>query len=193
MYSSSVIQHVLSAKGSSGCPVSFFFAQADDTSSLNSNIILRSILCQRLTNANISEDMEAKIRKAASTSAFSDILDPLREVSSATKESYIILDGLDECDKKDRKEVFKALSTLISSNNNMRLFLSGRNSLQEEVKLNFTGVERMELGGESTDEDIAAYIEGFLEEKIEDGDLKVGDPALLSEVQNVLTEGAQGM
>ncbi|KAL5903100.1 hypothetical protein ACKVV7_011408 [Pyricularia oryzae] len=75
----------------------------------------------------------------------------------------------------------------------MRLFLSGRNSLQEEVKLNFTGVERMELGGESTDEDIAAYIEGFLEEKIEDGDLKVGDPALLSEVQNVLTEGAQGI
>ncbi|KAH9431490.1 hypothetical protein MCOR02_008779 [Pyricularia oryzae] len=53
-------------------------------------------------------------------------------------------------------------------------------------------MEHLKLGHESTTEDIAVYIKGFLEEKIEDGDLKVGEPTL-SEIQTVLTEGAQGM
>ncbi|KAI6288058.1 hypothetical protein MCOR27_001082 [Pyricularia oryzae] len=190
---SSVIQHILKAKGSLGCPVSFFFAQADDADSLDAETILRSILYQRLLNTNISEEMELKIRNTVSTSAFSDVLDLLREVIPAPQTSYIVLDGLDECNKENRKRVLKALSALASPNNNVRLFLSARSSLQEEVERYFPVIERLKLGHESTNEDIAAYIKGFIDERMDDGDLKVGDPSLLDEIQRVLTEGAQGM
>ncbi|KAI6560168.1 hypothetical protein MCOR03_004459 [Pyricularia oryzae] len=190
---SSVIQHILKAKGSLGCPVSFFFAQADDADSLDAETILRSILYQRLLNTNISEEMELKIRNTVSTSAFSDVLDLLREVIPAPQTSYIVLDGLDECNKENRKMVLKALSALASPNNNVRLFLSARSSLQEEVERYFPVIERLKLGHESTNEDIAAYIKGFIDERMDDGDLKVGDLSLLDEIQRVLTEGAQGM
>ncbi|TLD28600.1 hypothetical protein PspLS_03931, partial [Pyricularia sp. CBS 133598] len=171
--------HILSAKGSLGCPVSFFFAQADNANSLDAETIFGFILCQRLLKANISEETGVKIRKAVATSDFSGIVDLLREVTPTFRKSYIVFDGLDECDKGIRKIILKRLATLVLFNNS------------EEVERHFAVKERLKLGQESTNEYIAAYIKGFLEEKVDDGDLKVGDPALLSEIQAVLTEGAQ--
>ncbi|KAK8869149.1 ankyrin repeat protein [Apiospora arundinis] len=190
---SSAIHYILNAKGSPGCPVSFFFAQSDDANSLSAHVILRSILHQRLKGIKISKAMEGRIRTIVSSSTSSDILDVLRELMPAPLKSYILIDGLDECDVKDRKELLKTLSVLVSSGSNIRLFLSSRFSLQEEVKKRFKAVERLTLDCEATNEDIATYIEGFLDEKLEDRELKVGDLALVSDIKTALIKGAQGM
>lgn len=111
----------------------------------------------------------------------------------APLKSYILIDGLDECDVNDRKKLLKMLSELVSSGSNIRLFLSSRVSLQDEVKKRFTAIERLTLDYEATSEDIGTYIKEFLDEKLKDGDLVVGDPKLVSSIKTALTEGAQGM
>jgi hypothetical protein len=123
----------------------------------------------------------------------SDILDLFKEVVPTLMKFYVLIDGLDECDTKNRRKLFKMLSLLVSSGSNIRLFLLSRVSLQTEVRKRFKDVEHLTLNCEATDEDIATYIEGFLDEKLEDGDLIVGDPALVSDIRTALTEGAQGM
>ncbi|KAK7928425.1 Vegetative incompatibility protein HET-E-1 [Apiospora marii] len=182
-----------SGKSSHGCPVSFFFAQSDDTNSLSAHVILSSILHQRLKGIKVSKAMEGRIRTIISSSTSSDVLDLLRELMPAPLKSYILIDGLDECDAKDRKELLQTLSALVSSGSNIRLFLSSRFSLQKEVKKRFTAVERLTLDCEATNEDIATYIEGILDEKLEDGELTVGDPALVGDIKTALMKGAQGM
>ncbi|KAJ1335026.1 ankyrin repeat domain-containing protein 50 [Microdochium nivale] len=190
---SSTIHHILTTKGSLGCPVSFFFAQSDDTHSLKAHAILRSILLQRLRGIKISRAVEDKIHTIVSSSTASDTLSLLIELMPELMKSYIVVDGLDECDTKDRKELLKTLSALISTNKNVRLFLSSRVSLLDEVTRQFPDVERLTLDCEATNEDIAIYISDFLDERLEEGDLKVGDPVLITCIKTALREGAQGM
>lgn len=187
------MQHILNMKGSLGCAVSFFFVQSDDNDSLDVNVILRSILRQRLEGMKISRVMEIRLQKMISSLISSDIVELLRESMTTLQESYILIDGLDECDNEDRKELLKTLSALVSSSKNVRLFLASRASLQKEIKKHFTALEHLTLDCKSTNDDIGTYIEGFIHERLQDGELEVGDPALINEIKQALTRGSQGM
>ncbi|KAH7024882.1 ankyrin repeat-containing domain protein [Microdochium trichocladiopsis] len=190
---SSAIHHLLNVKGSLGCPISFFFAEYDDAASLNPDVILRSILRQMLQGTKISQAMGRSIQSMISSPTSSDLSDLLRELTQVPLKSYIVIDGVDQCEAKDRKELLKTLSTVAIPGSNTRLFLSGRNSLQDELHKYFPGMGRLKLDCEATTDDIATYIKGFLDEKLKDGDLVVRDPTLVGDVRAALEKGAQGM
>lgn len=193
MYRASAIQYILKSCSPQVCPISFFFIQADDSESLNASNILKSLVRQRLDETNISREMVNALQKIASSAAQTDVVELLRNLMPSPQRSFILIDGLDECSKGDRKELFKTLSTLVSSRTNIRLYLSGRASLQDEIKKFFPALLHLSLDCGATDDNIATYVAGILKEKLEDDELKVGDLNLLVEIKQALAEGAQGM
>ena len=134
--------------------------------------------------------MEEKIQLIVSSCTFSDICDLLCELMPTPSECYILIDGLDQCEARDRKELLKVLSALLSSNGNIRLFLSGRISLHDELGKKFDRMERLTLDCKDTQTGIEAYIEGSIEEKLEEGDLIIGDPTFVEELKSALGRGA---
>ncbi|KAH8205298.1 hypothetical protein TruAng_000545 [Truncatella angustata] len=124
----------------------------------------------------------------------SDIIRLLGRLMVSPRSSYIIVDGLDECDNSNQKQLLAALSSLARSSPNIRLFLSGRPSLDKDLRKYFKeSVESLVIGGDSTGEDIHAYVEHIIDERIDDGDLRVRDPTLARTVKQTLIRGAQGM
>jgi hypothetical protein len=193
MCRASTIQHILQSKGLIGCLVSFFFVQLDNNDSLNAQTVLRSLLRQRLNEMKIPQKLEEKLRKIVTSPDESDLLELLCEVMSTPRKSYIVIDGLDECDEENRKKLLRALKTVASSSKNIHLYLSSRASLRDEVDKYFPVSEHLSLDCQATNNDIASYIEGILNEKIQDDELKVGDTELVQEVKKALVNGAQGM
>ncbi|KAK8074170.1 hypothetical protein PG994_005069 [Apiospora phragmitis] len=132
----SIIQQILRCKGPSSGPVSYYFVRPSGYAPPSANGILKSILQQRLDPTNISDEMEGALRKLNRASDIDDTVDLLRQFVSPGV-SYIIIDGLDEYPKSDRRDLFAALSSLLSSSSSIRLFLCGRTGLQDQIETHF--------------------------------------------------------
>ncbi|KAJ3562144.1 hypothetical protein NPX13_g8673 [Xylaria arbuscula] len=165
-----------------------------DQESLKAETIMRSLVRQRLpTSAQLSDQMEEKLRGLKYDSKLNEIAELFRDITPASKPSYIIVDGLDECDHLDRSKLLKALSSLVASTTSTRLFLASRASLSEELQKYFGSMIQVSMDNSEVSDDITTYIVGTLQERIECEDLKVGDPQLVEEIAQALAHGADGM
>lgn len=145
-----------------------------------------------MDSAEVSEEIEVALQCLESSSDIDDTLNLLHELIHPGP-SYIIIDGIDECSKSHRRELLAALSSLVYTNSGLRLFLCGRTGIQDEIETHFEQSCHIALECEHTSEDIKRYVEGIIDQKVQDGDLRVGDPSLVDEIKSTLAKGAQGM
>lgn len=103
----------------------------------------------------------------------------------------IFLDGLDECDAVERRQLLNALSTL-SDNAQVKIFISSRDSVSIDLKPKFPRFEHISMA-ENITPDIKAYIDTCLNERIQNEDLILGDESLLLTIKETLTNHADGM
>lgn len=189
-----MIDYILLEKGRSDCFVSFFFVQSDDQESLNAKSIIRSLVRQRLPRpAQLSKELEESLRKLNSHSELDDIAELFNVVTTESKLSYIVIDGLDECDKLNRAEILRALSSLVVQTQNTKVFIASRESLIGDVQKHFPTHGHISMANSDAGNDICAYVDGSIEKRIEDGDLKVGDSNLIPEIKKALIQSADGM
>ncbi|KAI0165320.1 ankyrin repeat-containing domain protein [Hypoxylon sp. FL1284] len=190
----SVIDHLFIQKGRSDILVSYYFAHHSDQESLKAETIMRSLIRQRLpTSTQLSDQMEEKLRGLKYDSELNEIAEFLCGITPASKPSYIIVDGLDECDHLDRSKLLKALSSLVASTTNTKLFLASRASLSGELQKYFGSMIQVSMDNSEVSDDIKTYIDGTLRERREREDLKVRDPQLVEEIAQALAHGADGM
>ncbi|KAI0439897.1 hypothetical protein F4803DRAFT_529395 [Xylaria telfairii] len=190
----SVVDYLFLEKGRSDCLVSCFFINSSDQESLKAETIMKSILRQRLPPATqLSDQTEERLRGLRNDINLNDIVTFLRDITCNSTPSYIIIDGLDECEKRDRVRLFRALASLISKAANTKLFLTGRESLTEEVQAHFPTISQISMNNPSAHDDMGIYIRGILCEKVNTEELKVGNSGLITEIENALTQGADGM
>jgi hypothetical protein len=109
------------------------------------------------------------------------------------KISYIVIDGLDECETPDRNRLLAALSSFAVSGENIRVFLSGRHSLRVEIQKRFAAFDSLSMDCPSARDDISIFIEDIVGEKIQNNELSIGDPRLEEDIKLALIQGAQGM
>jgi len=81
-----------------------------------------------------------------------EILNLLISSLRAIQRSYICIDALDEFPREYRQELFKSLVQVTQESPGTRLFLTGRQHIQEEIGRYFT--KRAEIRIEPTEEDI---------------------------------------
>lgn len=117
----------------------------------------------------------------------------LRQRLIQLKKFYIFIDALDELEPRERHYLVDLLAHLGLSTPSLKVFLAGRESLREELKKKLPGIERLSMASAEASADIALYIKEALNERIENGELVVGDPSLVSDIEEALTNHADGM
>ncbi|KAI0451730.1 ankyrin repeat-containing domain protein [Xylaria acuta] len=193
-YSASVVDYLFLEKGRSDCLLSYFFIDSSDRESLMAETIMKSILRQRLPPAaQLSDKAEERLRRLNDDSDLDGIITFLRDITYTSAPSYIVIDGLDECERPDRVRLLQALSSLVGIAANTRLFLAGRESLTEEIRTHFPTNRQISMDNPGAHDDMGVYIHGILREKINMGELRVGESGLITEIENALSQGADGM
>lgn len=176
--------------------VIFYFCDSSDPRSLKLGNILGTIIRQLLETIVISEVIEKQIescfrphgRVATEEELFTLLLDAVKSFS----EIYILIDGLDECDKDDINKILPMLSQLLRSTRpllKIALFSREENNIANAVK----SFPRVRVSSDKISLDLSTFIKETVESKIVCGHLCISEPLLKVEVINALIDGAQGM
>ncbi|GLA39951.1 hypothetical protein AnigIFM63309_007555 [Aspergillus niger] len=171
--------------------VAYFFCQHDSTQSLAPKTVIGSLARQLLQSENdldVARDFLGDKRSLE----VDKILSLLKHLLPTQFEDVFILDGLMHCDAEARQVILTSLQE-IQNLIKLSLCVSVRpepaDSLQELKQLSnqqFLPVEDNKL-------DIDAFINAELERCLESGKLVINDPALILEIRDSLSQGAQGM
>lgn len=118
----------------------------------------------------------------------------LMDVLGFNKASFIIVDAIDECNKSERGIILRLLQDIMASCSSVvKLFLAVQQGMVQEVGNIFKSCYEATMSSSEAHLSIRTYIKDVLAEKKENKDLDVGDPKLFTEIQEALTQEANGM
>ncbi|KAJ3540937.1 hypothetical protein NM208_g4831 [Fusarium decemcellulare] len=200
---SRIIEHINTTM-ELGEGISFFFCRFDDADSLDCDKILRSLVYQLLSALSVHDQESSTdkalvnaIQKAKNDYFYRDSLINLYKFATGlVARWFIILDGVDECPKDQRHLLFKSLSTLINRNGSakkLKVLFSCRQTIDTEIQHQFSNPLQISTGSGRTRDDILTYAQDILEEKIEAGELNLGDPQLVLEILQAIESKEKGM
>ena len=172
---------------------SFFFCRFDDQESLKARTIVGSIakqLASRLAADAFTDFQDNNL----DTSAISTFL--LSHLGH-TQRHFIVLDGLDDCDALESKEVTEFLSRMVESPLQIKIYCSSRP--MSRLPLNLRSQQLIDLDTEDNKDklarDINHYIQVMLAERLagDAPELLVHGSHLILEIRDRLQAEAEGM
>lgn len=107
---------------------------------------------------------------------------------------YILIDGLDECNRKDIHLVLQLFNKLLQSkfgHSTLKLIVFSRHN--DAITRCLTSYTSLEVSIDKISLDINSFIEESVKSKISCGDLEISDVSLERDVITTLKEGAHGM
>jgi ankyrin repeat protein len=173
--------------------VAYFFCQYDVIDSLQARTILGSLTRQLLDSIKDFDLEKASPDKGILQLDIDDLQNLLEHAFSQDQPAFIVLDGIDECDSATMNDVIRQLRGL-QKKMKLKLCVSMRIDPANHEIISLPSVDnasRVCLPDDNPD--IEGYIRAELETRVESGKLKLGDPAVILEIAEKLTEGSQGM
>jgi ankyrin repeat domain-containing protein 50 len=144
----------------------------------------------------MSSQIEAELKQLLESSLpdFEDLNLLMEKVSSVSQEQFIVIDAIDECEKAERSLFLSALQRLMNLPRvKLKIFLTSGLHIEIELERVLRPNHRMSMASPDAHSDIKTYIENTIAEKGRNGELVVGQPQLIIEIQDALVRGAQGM
>ena len=179
---------------SSNDVISFFFCRYDDPFSLKARTIIGSLLRQLLNDLPVVTFVKLDQQASDDILDVDQIVDLFESTLPRVRQYFIVVDGLDECDESETKDFFKAIKRLLQIPElRIKFYCSGRPNLVTLVSPRLRPDWHIMTDSTEATTDINHFIDITLEQCLEDGDLRLGDPALILTIQNTLRRGAQGM
>jgi hypothetical protein len=181
-----------------GTAVTYFYCDHAQPESLQASTILASFFKQLLIHLDrlkkpcppeIQEEL-VQASKAGQRTLRPDILVGL---ITSFSEVFIFIDGIDECDQSDIKEILEfvqRLSTSPSLRSSSKIFIASRKEVDVQRKI--PSCISVTAGGSGHSEDIRRYIEKTVGDRTANSD-HINDAALVQYVKDKLIDGAQGM
>ena len=171
--------------------VAYFFCKYDEAESLQTRTVIGSIARQIFDQ--IKPDLVDAIPQMRSGTIDTDqVLDYIQKLLPSNLHRYfIIIDGLDECERKESRLLLRCLEQLLMFDQVIQIFCSSRPDVFRwasgplEPKWN--------VSMSKTSLDMEEYIETALEQRLESGNLFVGNPAIIFTIRDALLENAHGM
>ena len=152
-------------------------------------------IARQLTN-----DLPTKafLKFKSTTADLTAILEFLKTVLTGKRRYFIVLDGLDECEEVQFKELVNVLRCLLDTPLlHIKLYFTTRSSVMNWVTLILKPERHIVLdtaeNQASVTRDIDHFINASLQERLRENELQLGDPTLVLKIQNALKTGAQGM
>ncbi|PHH60508.1 hypothetical protein CDD81_1598 [Ophiocordyceps australis] len=175
------------------CSVAYFFCRHDIAESLESGTIFSSLVRQLLADVPDLTKAEEIIDQSGPVLGSHKLLALLKSVCRHGTRVFVVLDGLDECEKEQQYSLIECLLRL-GRQLDLHLCLSLRseaNNILNCVKRRLPWNLVVELPKNNPDIDI--FIAQQLRQHQISGNLAVRDQALLAEIEDALSKGAQGM
>lgn len=175
--------------------ISFFFVDRDNGDSLRAETMIRSMIRQSLDPTAVPAYIENQL-KTLQRALFVKLdawVSLLRYIIQQSTVHFIFLDGLDECDASERRTLLDALSSLAATTSNLRIFIASRNSVSIDLRGRPLHMEHISMSCDRLASDIRTYVDASIQERVRNRELVFGDPHLMSEVNDTLTQHADGM
>jgi ankyrin repeat domain-containing protein 50 len=169
--------------------VGFFFCNFDEAESLKARTIVGSLTSQLLSKSEpvIFDSVEDE----ASYDAYQLAATCAKMLVSSEEPCFVIVDGLDECDRIELDQLFECLCILHESLKRIHIFCSSRPNIDQRYQDTLSPTQL--IGLPKINAEITTYIEKELEYRLETGSLALGDPGIILKIRDALTAGGQGM
>ena len=124
--------------------------------------MLGAILKQLVSRGGISEHIREAFQKAKQDFGgrglrLPEMVGIMRKTIRSLAWVFICIDALDECASKHRLKLFESLREIVRVSSNVRIFLTGRPHIEDEVMKCFGEVVRIPIN--PTQDDITSYLE----------------------------------
>lgn len=174
----------------------YYYCESFDPRSLKLENILETIIRQLLETIVISEVIEKQIeiyfQSSAKITVKEELFTFLLDVTKSFSKIYVLINGLDECDKDDINMILSMLSQLLRSTcPSFKIALFSRE--ENNIVNAFKNHHRVHVFSDKISLDFSIFIKEAVESKMVCGQLCVSEPSLKVEIINALINGAQGM
>ncbi|KLU92670.1 hypothetical protein MAPG_11614 [Magnaporthiopsis poae ATCC 64411] len=172
-------------------PVAYFFCRHDNSESLQARTIMGCLARQLLGPPPGPAGLEGLIDAITPTMDLDGVASLL--LKTLPPKAYVIVDGLDECDNDQRQSLTRALRQL-QDKSSLLVCISFRVEPDIASRLRteaFATPSVLQIPGDNPD--IGQFINAELKRCIVSGELKMGEPGLILEIQDALVRGAHGM
>ena len=155
--------------------------------------MLGAILKQLASTEGIPEYIREAFEKAKTEFGgrglrLPDIVETLKRAITSLPRIFICVDALDECAAKHRRELLDSLREIVRVSPNMRVFLTARPNIDDEIVRCFVEIVRIPLS--PTHGDIKSYLEMRLDG---DTDPYAMDDELRADIMRIVPEKVSEM
>lgn len=180
--------------------IAFFFLRHDTVETLNARTIIGSVTQQLLTQL-IDLEMDNRLFKAIcdlfETTTSMDDYRRMRKLLSVVlnpqKRTFIVIDGIDELSSSEMRIFFERFSDL-QSKLHISLCIAARQDSSDAVKSSRKFLQKTVVTKVPQNmEEIKSYIHREIKHRLWSEQLIVKDTDLISEIQDSLYKGSQGM
>ncbi|KAF7118473.1 hypothetical protein CNMCM5793_007994 [Aspergillus hiratsukae] len=177
--------------------ISYYFCRSDDAPTLSARSILgsltRQILDFQIENAE-HDSLRALDKDSRDLDTAKVVIDFLLSRLQVGKTYYLVLDGLDECNRGEIQMVAQSLAQLCDKHvGDFKILCAGRPELEKELWRVATPKYKIQVTERKVESDMDHYITMILGRCLEEGQLKLGDPKLIMPISKALQEGSKGM
>ena len=170
--------------------VGYFFCKYDDAESLKARAVIGSIARQLLSCLELNVADRIAPEKLGFLDS-SQILDYVEQLLPLDQTYFIVLDGIDECIENEAWLVMEYVKRMLTFKHVFRIYCSSRPNVFHWLPCLIQPQWRLLMP--EVNPEIAEYICFELEQRMESGELCLGDPNVIISIQDALLKGAQGM
>ncbi len=194
--SSRIVDDLSIAATSSQVMIVYYYCDYADQRTLQTERILGTIFKQLLWEDQIPEEIEPQILRAyrhgQRAPGVYEIMELVCSLIKLRPLAYIVLDGLDECEKQPRQDILNFLERLSTlSKTCVRTFVSCRD--EDQLLRSLQPSDRIQITEAVLGSDIESFVKGSVRSKIDTGQLMTRNPNLEHEIVKELVSKAHGM
>ena len=173
--------------------VTYFFCRRDIAESLKERTIVRSFARQVLRHMVDLSHVEDSLDETLVTASSHHISKLLSLAVPRSRRIFLVLDGLDECEDREKHRL---MQTLCSIQHELKLMICVSLRLEVDNLLRLSSLpflDRHTISIPEDNPDINDYINEKLQDCVQSCSLTLGDPRLIVDIYTALTSRAQGM
>ena len=160
-----------------------FLAQQEQSTTNMLGAVLKQLASRGIPELTRDAFQKAKKEFGGRGLRLPDMVEILKKTITSLSRVFICIDALDECTAKHRQELLKSVREIVRMSPNIRVFLTGRPHIDDEIVELFSGALRIPLS--PTHADIKSYLEMRLDG---DTDSKAMDDELRADIMRIIPE-----
>lgn len=176
--------------------VVYYYCDYADQRTLQTDRIFGTLLKQFFVGGHIPEEIEAQIPlgcvEGGQTLSTNELMDLVVLAVKLSSPTFVILDGLDECEKEPRQQMTGFLNRLsVLGTAVVKTLVLCRE--EDQLLRSLQGTPCIRITPSALEGDIKSFVTGSVKYRIQHGELRIRNPSLESEMVSELVSKAHGM